>query len=534
MKLDAKTLAEHCYFAENLKAAVSELAVTQAELGRAVGKDQKTVGRYISGETYPEGCIIEILKYLQSRLVDEHNNAHIPSEEFEELFSEIYDFLGDNGIHEVEFAEALGISQKTLNNYHNHRFNKGEALKLPTETQWKIIDAFNQLGDSLLPSDPEDDSPSQAEARSRFCKIYWKLAKYNDKLADSVSEMWQRLIESCESGKANFFVYSPEKLDLVCFYLQFLISELDGLWYMTYNELNETGKCQDYFFIEDIASIDFLYEDHDEYEGEDFGYWHDGDDQTPNYWCGLLCSEIGRFWEAYNALSPQEKSETNALLRDAFDAKTRWLNDDRDFLRSQNFVPYNYIYKDCLSSKEKISKEEEEELARIFDELPYAYQDAILYNFMVFFFGIYLENIDEVTAAHKRLRELSAEKMRKFLKKYENEILSDFRETIVGANDKIFNKYNNLFTNSWDYFAQYMSLMSFALTKNVFRHSQPSEQSAKQFRKRIRGLPKDIEPLAVMKAQLEYSAMDWYANMLADIALLKGMRIDEMLSAVED
>ncbi len=109
MKLDAKTLAEHCYFAENLKAAVSELAVTQAELGRAVGKDQKTVGRYISGETYPEGCIIEILKYLQSRLVDEHNNAHIPSEEFEELFSEIYDFLEENGMHEIEFTKGLGI-----------------------------------------------------------------------------------------------------------------------------------------------------------------------------------------------------------------------------------------------------------------------------------------------------------------------------------------------------------------------------------------------------------------------------------------
>lgn len=533
MNLNAKTLAEHIYFSENLKAAVSELAVTQAELARAIGKDQKTVGRYISGETYPEGSVAQIAEYLASRSVD-NDFAHIPSEEFEKLFSDIYDFLQDNGIPETEFAEMIGISQKTLNNYHNHRFNKGEALKLPTEMQHRIIDAFEKLGDSLLPSDPEDDSPSQAKARSRFCSIYWRLAKYNGKLANSVSEMWQRLIKSCESGKANFFVYSPEKLELVCFYLRFLISEFKVLWAMTYNELSETGKCGDYYFREDVASIDFLYEPHDEYEGEDFGYWHDGDDQTPNYWCGLLCNKLGRFWGAYRALSTQEKNETNTLLREVFDAKTRWLDENREFHRSQNFVPINYIYKDCLSSKEKISEEEEEEIARIFDELPEAYQDAILRSFEVFFFGIYFENIDEVTAAHKRLRELSAEKLRKFLEKYENEILSDFRKTSGRLTDNIFDKYNSLFPNSWDYFAQYMSLMSFALTKSTFRFSQPSEQSAKRFRKRLRGLPKDIEPLAVMKAQLEFSPANWYANMLADIALLKGMRLDEMLSAIED
>lgn len=529
MNLDAKTLAEHIYFAENLKAAVSELAVTQAELARAVGKDQKTVGRYISGETYPEGCLVDIQKYLLSRLVDDRDNVHIPSWEFEGLFSKIYDFLQDNEIREAEFAKMIGVSQKTLNNYHNHRFNKGEALKLSTEMQWKIINAFKKLSESLFPPNPEDDTPSQFEVRFLYYNIEWNFSKYSGEPAQSVSEMWRLLIKSCESGKANFFVYSPEKLELVCFYLRFLIRKLDGLWSMTYHELSEKGKCPDYFFIEDVASIDYLYENHDEYGGEDFGTWKDGDDQTPNFWCGLVCSEIGRFREAYNALSKRERNEINSLLREVFDAKTRWLDENREYLRSLNLSPYHFETDTYFSSMEKISDEEAEELDLMFSELPNEFQSAILSSYKVFFFGIYFENIDEVAAAHRQLRELSYDSKIQFINNFENEILSGFWEMGIGLNNNIFEKFNSIFQNCWDYFSQYLSLMSFALTKHIFRYSQPSEQSAKRFRKRIRRLPKDIEPLAAMKAQLEFSHADWYVNMLTDIALIKGMKLDEML-----
>lgn len=534
MNLDAKTLSEHIYFAENLKAAVSELAVTQAELARAIGKDQKTVGRYISGETYPEGSIAEIAEYLLSRLVDENDHVHITSEEFEEIFSDIYNFLQDNGIREAEFAKMLGVSQKTLNNYHNHRFNKGEALTLSTEMQHKIIDAFENLGGRLFPFDSEDDTPSQAKSRSRFYNLHWKLANYNREFAKSVSEMWRLLIRSYTSGKANFFVYSPEKLELVCFYLRFLISEFNGLLSMTYNELSETRKCGDYYFREDVASLDFLYEPHDEYEGEDFGTWKSGDDQTPNYWCSLLCSEIGGFWGAFNALSLREKNEINELLREVFDAKTRWLDENREYYKTINVSPFHFRIYNERSKKEKISGEEIMALSEMFSKLPAAYQETIIECFDLFFWGISFENLDEVLAAHKRLAVIPNNDKLKIIKRFEAELMGELWKTNSKYDEDFFDKYDDFPLGIWGDCAQYMELMSFVTVKYCNYLKPPSEEYTKKFERLCRSLAKDIDPVPLMKAQIEYSPADWYANMLADIALLKGMRLDEMLSAIED
>lgn len=530
MKLDAKTLAEHCYFAENLKAAVSELAVTQAELARAVGKDQKTVGRYISGETYPEGCVAQIAEYLASRSVD-NDFVHIPSEKFEKLFSDIYDFLQDNGIPETEFAEMIGISQKTLNNYKNYHLNNKKTLRLSTETQHKIVDAFERLGMNLFLLCPEDDE-ARADIRGRYNNIRWELSDDIHKDPYAVQETWTCLIKGYKSG-TNFFVYSRSKLELVCFYLHYLISELNTLWSMNYNELNRSGKCRNYYLRKDVASLDFMFSPHEDLEDEDFGAWKDGDDQTPNFWCGLVCSDTESFRKTHGALSPREKDEINALLRKVYISKTRKIKQEREYLKTLNLTPLYFETDSFFDSKEIISDEETEALCEMFAALPNEIQHVIISSFGIFFYGINFKNIAETTAAHKRLRALSHSGKLDFINKFEKEILSGFWEAGMSLNDRIVEKYFSVIENSWDYCSQYMMLMSYALNVNTYSFSPPSKELARRFREKIVRLPKDLEPLAVMKAQLEYSAMDWYVNMLADIALLKGIKLDEMLSAVE-
>lgn len=534
MNLDVKTLTEHTHYAENLSAAVEELAVTQAELAKAIGKDQKTVGRYINGETYPEGCIAEIEEYLLSRLVYEDVFVHIPSEKFEEIFSEIYDFFQDNGIREAEFAKMLGLSQKTLNNYHNRRFKKGEPLRLSTEMQHKIIDTFKKLGGGFFPSDPEDDTPSEAELRYRFQNIRRELAYNSQEYADSVSEMWRLLIQSYKNGGANFFVYAPEKLKLVCVYLRYMLSELGRIWDSTFTQFLDTGKLPNYFFREDIASLDFIWESHDDLESEHFGWWVEDDDQTPNYWCTLFYMEIWRYWKTYAAFSPQEKDETNALLRLVFDEKNRRYNENREHLKTLNITPNNIFYGNFEPPKEKISAEEQRQLAEMFAELPNEHQQVLLNSYCVFFYGINCDDSDKVITAHRRLAEMSFGNKHKFVAAYENEIIGDLLKTGTKFFDDYINKFGSAFSTLWDYISDYFALMSFSINRETFRFEQPSAEYFKKFQKKIRSLHKDSDPVATMKAQLDYHQLDWYANMLADIALLKGFNLAEMLREIED
>lgn len=534
MNLDAKTLSEHTYFAENLKSAVSELAVTQAELARAIGKDQKTVGRYISGETYPEGSIAQIAEYLASRSVDDDIFAHIHSEKFEKLFSDICIFLRDNGMPETEFAEMAHISQKTLNNYKNYRFNNKKTLKLSTETQHKIVDAFNKSDDRFFPFHPDDDDENQAEVRNRYYIIVRRTDDYRGCLiASSVRETWERLIESYKKG-VNFFVYSPKKLELVCFYLHFMIRGINEMQHNAEYRLFEEGACPNYFLRKDIASIDFMFEPHDDLDGGNFGEWTYADDQTPNFWCDLLCGEIGRFREAYNALSPREKNEVNALLRKVYISKTRKIKQDREYFKTINRSAFILNINKEKSQKEKITEETIEELAGIFSRQPPGLQATILRCFNVFFWGISFDDLDEVLEAHYRLTLTETKTKLKFIESYEAEIMGDFWSTGRKLDNDYHEKYDDRNAGLWEECSQYLQLMSYARYAKTAAFYDPSSEHIKEFRKLCRGLAKDIEPAYMLTVQADYAPLEWYVNMLADIALLKGMRLDEMLSAIED
>lgn len=536
MNLDAKTLNEHIYFAENLKAAVSELAVTQAELARAIGKDQKTVGRYINGESYPEGSIAQIAEYLLSRLVDKNYFVHIPSAKFEGLFSDIYDYLQDNGIREAEFAKMLGVSQKTLNNYHNHRFNKGEALKLPTEMQWKIIHAFDETEGRFFAFHPDEDDEAQAAVRERHYAIGRRAHYYKGyRIASSMREMWERLIESYKKG-VNFFVYSPEKLEFVCFYLHYMIRELKELSSSIQSDWLNGGLCRNYYFQSRVASIDFFWE----YNFEKFGLGDDDNgekinrDRTGYYYCVLLASDIGRFSEARSALSPRERDETNALLRYVYATKTLEIKKQNEELAAVHISPYHFNFNREKSEKEPISHEQRDRLVEIFTALPPELQRIILRCFDVFFWGISFENLDDVLETHYWLTLKDMDTKLKFIEKYEAEIMGDFWETGRKLDDDYYEKYDDKNPGLWKECSQYLRLMSYARTAATKNYAYtPSEEYTREFKKRCSLLAREIDPEYILKAQIDYSPADWYVNMLADIALLKGMRVDLMIDAIE-
>ncbi|MDE6731494.1 MAG: helix-turn-helix domain-containing protein, partial [Oscillospiraceae bacterium] len=522
MNLDAKTLSEHIYFAENLKAAVSELSVTQAELARAIGKDQKTVGRYISGETYPEGSIAQIAEYLANRSVDDDIFAHIPSEKFEKLFSDICIFLQDNKMSETEFAEMAQISQKTLNNYKNYHFNNKKTLRLSTETQHKIVDAFNKSDDRFFPFHPDDDDENQAEVRNRYYKIVRRTYDYMGCLiVSSVCETWERLIESYKKG-VNFFVYSPKKLELVCFYLHFMIRGINEMRHNAECRMCEEGACPNYFLRKDIASLDFMFEPHDDLDGGNFGKWTYDDDQTPNYWCDLVCGGIGRFWETYNMFSLREKNETNALLRKVYISKTRKIKQEREYYKTINPSAFIFNINKEKDQKEKISDKTIEELAEIFARQPPGLQETILRCYNVFFWGISFDNIDEVLEAHYWLTLTETETKLKFIERYEAEIMGDFWSTGCGLDADYHEKYDDRNAGLWEECSQYLQLMSYARYAKTWAFYNPSSKYTKEFRKLCRGLAKDIDPAYMLSVQSYYTPADWYANMLADIALLKG------------
>lgn len=534
MNLDTKTLTEHIYYAENLKAAVEELAVTQAQLAEAIGKDQKTAGRYILGETYPDDSIVKgIAEYLLSRSVDKNFFVHIPSEKFEMIFSEIYDFLQDNGVREAEFAKMIGISQKTLNNYHNHRFKTGETLKLSTEMQHKIIDAFDEIDGRFFAFHPDDDDEIQAATRERYYGIYRKFCYYRGFLTvSSVRETWEHLIKSFESKSTNFFVYAPEKLELVCFYLHYMISGIDEMQHTAEYKYEENGVCPDYFLRKGIASLDFLYGTYEDAEAVEFGQWTFGNDQTPNYWCSLVMEGIGRYREIYDTFSPCEKDETNALLRTVYNLKTRKINQDRKFLKP--FTPINYIFNEEKSKKEKISDKELDELIDLFAWQPPEFQIVILRCFDVFFWGISFDDLDKVLAVHERLTAVYRDDKLKFIEKYEAEIMGDFWNTGRKLDNDYYEKYDDKNAGLWEECSQYLQLMSYARVAKPELFYDPSNKYVKEFKKLCRGLAKEISPSYIFAVQVHYSPADWYVNMLADIALLKGMDFDEMLRQVKD
>lgn len=519
MHLTESSVQAREYYAAHLKAAVEELAITQAQLAEAIGKDQKTVFRYISGETYPEGCVAEIEEYLLSRAANNYF-VHIPSEKFGAIFSEIYDYLRDNHITEAVFAKKIGIAQKTLNNYHNSRFNTGKPVKLATETQYKIIEAFRELGREVFrKNDDEDETEADIKNRSRYYAILNKLKPYQR--VNSAKETWDCLINSLRTGGGNFFTYAPEKLELVRFYLYKLIGFFKDVWNTFYDERRCHGGCSFYAPPDIIASIDFLREFQGDSEFIDDAASKGGiESLTFRYCTEFFFENTARYVEIYDTFSDSEKAETNALLRAVFDQRKRSLKENWEYIQTLSIPDYESYIEAHRSKAAKITDEEAAQLIEMFSGLPSETQYVILNNFVVFFYGIALDVTDELRNMRRWLTEITGENKLKFVEVFENDILSGFWESCSRYN----NDYDDLFDRDiWELYSQYMALMSWAMHSSQFRFVDPSEKYTKRFSKKIRCLHSEDDPVFVMKARLDHSPLDWYANLLVDLAYVKKM-----------
>lgn len=516
MPLTQNVLQAHTNYSDHLKAAVEELSVTQAQLSKAIGKDQKTVSRYITGETYPESCIVEIEEYLLSRCCIKDNSFfHIPSEKFDEIFSAIYDFLQENGIHESAFAKKIGIAQKTLNNYHNFRFKTGQPLKLSTETQYRIVKAFTDFGEKLFYED-----------NIKYDIIVSDLQYYRSgSRVSSVYETWTRLIDSLKIGKCNFFTYESDKLELICFYLCKLIGFLDSADNCIYDEYVLRGSCPFYIPPVQIASIEFLREfQKEKSEFIDAEMSKDGiEGLTGGYCTDFLFIDTARFVKIYDTFSQQEKKDTTALLHSVFSQKKRHMLEMQATWQNIYFNFGDFRISELDPADGKITNEEVDALTARFAKQPAEWQRIIINNFDAFFGLLYTDFKATIRDMRCWVSDITPDNRLKFVSAFEDEILKDFWKSSIGSDALDF---EYLFT----VYSQYMALMAWSSVKNVRFYVDPSSDvNVRIFRKKAKSLFISDNPLSALKTRLDFSPLDWYANMLIDIAYLKGMNLWEIL-----
>lgn len=512
------SLQEQINYAARLKILTNELCVTQAQLANALGKDQKTVCRYISGETYPADSIAEIEKYLLSRCcLEDVYFLHIPSEEFDALFSDIYGLLQKKGIRETAFAKRLGISQKTLNNYHNHRFKTGRPLALSTEMQYRIAEAFTDYGKELFGAD-----------NAEYNSVHRRLSACSYSLR-GVSDAWTYLIDALGSGRGNFFVYAPEKFELVLRYLAKLIALFNSVEDRVIEYRTEDPGC---IPPEHIASVDFLGKIRTGEIGRLISELSDSetDDVMFNYYVDFFFDDTERCLEIYDALSKKEKTDIDALIRFVFEQKKSritymldYFAESRTYERDENC--YCADEEEALSfdpSGKTLTAEEADALTELFAASDVGWQREILNSFNAFFGRLYMG--DHNTAEIRRdLLALTQDEKSEFISSFENEILKDFRKSSLGHSHYNYDYWYN-------YISEYMSLIAYSGIANcVIENPRTSEAEIRLFRKMAESLYRGDAPLSALREGIRFTSVDWYVNMLIDIALFKGMDIREML-----
>lgn len=511
MILTRQSLQERENYSLRLKIITDELCVTQAELAKAIGKDQKTVSRYLAGESYPEGCIAEIEEYLLSRCcIKEDPFLHIRSEEFDKIFSEMYNRLQAVGIHEPEFAKKIGIAQKTLNNYHNFRFKTGQPIKLSTETQYKIVKAFICYDDDELfdYDDPE------------YRKFILKLLNNRFKPVTTMQKVWTCLIDSLKAGGRNFFILALDKQELICFYLHKLISFLDGIGNCIYDEYSLRGSCPFYMPPVEIASLDFLREfQKEKSEFIDAELSKSGiESLTFGYCTDFFHEDTARYVKIYDTFLEQEKKDTDVLLYSVYMQYKKELTELQELFK--NIDSRFFFYNEPV---QKITTEDKTALTELFAQQSAGCQSVIVNNFEAFFGRLYSGDCDTKTDMWRWLCDISAENKRKFISIFEDNILKDFWKNSCNSDLAGF---EYLYT----VYSQYMALIAWSSAGNTRLHTNMSSEGLEKiFKSKIKFFDIDEDPLPIMETRLRFTPLDWYANMLVDIAYLKGMDLYRIL-----
>lgn len=138
MKKVFKIPMENPQYSQYLSYMLDELCISQPKLGEAVGRSQKTISRYVRGESMPDEKTMEAIeKYIQKQSVY-YGFHHIPSEEFAQLLGSLLDeFKGR--ITQGQLAQKIGKYQKDISRYLYC------AAKPDTEIQYHILNVFFEL-----------------------------------------------------------------------------------------------------------------------------------------------------------------------------------------------------------------------------------------------------------------------------------------------------------------------------------------------------------------------------------------------------
>lgn len=137
-KTEYKPLTKKSY-SEYLFRKLKELHITQEELAQVIDRKQKTVSRYVNGETLPDPAMREKIEaYLDSKSVYQ-GYRHMPANHFAKLLSSLLaEFKGE--ITQAQLAERIGKHQKNISLY-----TCMDGEKPDPQTQQAILQVFYEL-----------------------------------------------------------------------------------------------------------------------------------------------------------------------------------------------------------------------------------------------------------------------------------------------------------------------------------------------------------------------------------------------------
>ena len=138
-KTIGKLTKDEIIYAEYLKKALKSLKISQAELGKAIGKSQRTVSLYVNGDFPPSP--------ETKALIDEYIDEKRSFSDFESLepceFSDLLlSLLGEFDMSQATLADAVSKSQKDISNYCCAGLNN---KIVPKKVQWDILHYFYTL-----------------------------------------------------------------------------------------------------------------------------------------------------------------------------------------------------------------------------------------------------------------------------------------------------------------------------------------------------------------------------------------------------
>ena len=147
------------YFIQWLRTSMIELVITQEELGEAIGRDKRSVGRYLNDDNYSKtlenniNLVLKIISFVQEKACFKTYH-HIDNRIFLKFFREYFKFLNQKRnikILQQQLGDFIGVTQKTISIYLNPKSN----VKFNAETQYKILNFFvsQNIDEIYSPSD---------------------------------------------------------------------------------------------------------------------------------------------------------------------------------------------------------------------------------------------------------------------------------------------------------------------------------------------------------------------------------------------